>query len=683
MVPPRVRDDILVYVIRAGVALILLTPFVVSPGTIFPYVVGKALYSRSLIEIVFVAWMLLALFDPSCRPPRSRILVLLAAALGIAVLSAGLGVSVQRSFWSNYERMQGVIDQAHWLALAVVLASVLRTGRDWRILLTLNLAAGMAMALMTIAEYHGYLRTSTPGSTRAMATLGNPIFLGTYLGVNVTIALGFLARSLIPVPRPGPASALAREEHDPDRTSPPRRQARRSIRLPMLWAGRCFWGATALAGLWAITLTGSRGVLLGFVSGLVFPAAVYVFQARIRMVRWVAIGSVGLLGIAVVLLLVVSSSPVVSPIDARNTNPLLSRLADQRSLLSARERLLAWKAGIEGFTESPVSGWGPENYIAIWGRYGYEVITTVPEVLDHSHNKLIEELATKGLPGLLVHAALWGLAFHIVLRAAGGADPRERALVLFVGAALAGYFVQSMATPDSAVGSLQLALLLALAAHLETAGNRLAPAPGQGEGRARPPASPSSFIGRRVWSQTVPRPSAALVRTPAIPHSGITRHGIGVSLAAGTILLAGAALFANQAIHSSAQAVKDAYVGAMNPADGLPGQTRIHFERAIDGFEPLANYPRRVLFQYAAGRWRHLHAQNPAEARQLLAMVNAEAEAAVESEPENWLIYTALAGCYAAVAVTDPEYRSVAERYRDRALELAPDFFLGTSSRSR
>ena len=684
MTPPRVRDDILVHVIRAGVALILLTPFVVSPGTIFPYVVGKALYSRSLIEIVFVSWVLLALLEPSFRPPRSRILVLLAAALGIAALSAGLGVSVQRSLWSNYERMQGVIDQAHWLALAVVLASVLRTGRDWRILLTLNLAAGMAMALMTVAEHHGYFRISTSGSTRAMATFGNPIFLGTYLGVNVTIALGFLARSFIPVARPGPASALAREDHDPDpdRTSPLRRT--RSARLAMLWVGRGFWGATALIGLWAITLTGSRGALLGFVSGLVFPATVYVLPARMRRARSVVIGSAGLLGIAVVLLLILWLSSAASPLDARNTNPLLSRLADQRSLLSARERLLAWKAGIEGFTESPVWGWGPENYVAIWGRHGYEIVTTVPEVLDHSHNKLIEELATKGLPGLLVHAALWGLAFLIVLRAAGGADPRERALVLFVGAALAGYFVQSMAMPDSAVGSLQLVLLLALVAHLETAGNGPAPARGQGEGRTPPPpASSSSFTGRPVWSETVPRPSAAQVRTPALPRSGVARHGIRASLAAGTILLAGAALFANQTIHSSAQAVKDAYIGAMTPGGGLPGRTRSHFERAIDGFEPLANYPRRVLFQYAAGRWRRLHARNPAEARQLLAMVNAEAEAAVESEPENWLIYTALAACYAAVAVTDPEYLSVAERYRDKALDLAPDFFLGTSSRSR
>ena len=659
MTPPRVRDNILVYVIRAGVVLLLLTPFVVSPRTIFPFVVGKALYSRSLIEIIFVSWVLLALFKPSWRPPRSRILVLLAAALGIAVLSAGFGVSIQRSFWSNYERMQGVIDQAHWLALAVVLASVLRTGRDWRILLTLNLAASLATALMAVAEYYGVWLIHASDSPRVTTTLGSPVFLGTYLGVNVTIALGFLIRSFIPVACPDGTPASAGEEHDGRSHRRDPRQAR-SARLPMLWAGRCFWGAAALFGLWAITLTGSRGAFLGLVSGLAFPATLYLFLARTRMIRFIAIGSAGLLGVAAILLLVLSLSPAVSPIDARNANPLLSRLADPESLLPVRERLLAWDAGIKGFVDNPVLGWGPENYIAIWGRHGYEVVTPVPEVFDHSHNKLIEELATKGLPGLLIHVAIWGLAFHILLRAAGGADPRERVPVLFAGAALMGYFVQSMATPDTTVGSLQLVLLLALVAHLEATGSALAPAPGQGD-RARPPAP--SFTGK-------------LTRLAG-------SHGARVSLAAGAIILTGAALLTNKAIYSSAQAVNRAYIGAMNPAGAPPARTRIHFEHAINGFRPLANYPRRVLFQYAAGRWRALHARDRAEARQLLAMVDAEAAAAVENEPENWWMYTMLIGFYTAVAATDPEYGSVARGYRDRAAELAPDVFPGTSSRQR
>ena len=687
MAQPRVPENILMYVIRAGIVLILLTPFVVSPRTIFPYVVGKALYSRSLIEIVFVSWVLLCLFNPSWRPPRSRILVLLAAAVGVAVLSAGLGASVQRSFWSNYERMQGVIDQAHWFALAVVLVSVLRTGRDWRILLNLNLIAGMAMALMAVTEYYGYPWPYTLSinkvlpTPRVTATFGNPGFLGMYLGVNVTIALGFLARSFVPAAHPSKAPAPAREGRGKpsNRNNPPRQT--RSARLPMRWAGRCFWGATALIGLWALTLTASRGPFLGFISGLAILATLYVFLARTRTARLVAAGSVGLLGLATIFLLVLLFSPAVSLFDARHANPLLSRF-NYEWLGTVGERLLVWEVGIEGFIENPWLGWGPGNYVAIWGRHGPGSITTVmggyehssgamTGVYDHSHNRLIEELATKGVSGLLVHLALWGAALHIVLRAAGGMDSRERVPVLFAGAALVGYFMQSMVMPEMAVGSLQIILLLAFVAHLETAGSN--PGPGQG-GRVRQPAS--SFTGKLVWNRIVPRPSAALAGTPAIPRNGIAMRprrrtpfarlagsrGARVSLAAGTIVLAGGAgLLVNKAIYSSAQAVNSAYTSAAGPADS-PSRTRSHFKRAIDGFQPLANYPRRILFRYAAEHWKPLRAQNRADAMQLLAMVNAEASAAVESEPGNWRIRTALIRFYRAVAVTDPEeYRKVAK----------------------
>ena len=645
MIRPRIPADLLVCVIQAGIVLLLLTPFVVSPGTVFPFVVGKALYSRSLIEIVFVFWTLLALFHPRYRPPRSRILILLAAALGVAALSAGFGVGVQRSLWSNYERMQGVVDQAHWFALALVLVSVLRTDRDWRIVLALNLAAATAMALATITEYPGYHRTHEQGS-RVMATLGNPIFLATYLAVNVTIALGFLARSFVPVARPGGSSATAGEEHGErtDRGSPPPRRSR-SARLLMRWAGRCFWGAAAFTCLWAITLTASRGPFLGFVSGLVFLAAAYAFLARRRMVRLAAAGSAGLLGIVAVVLFVLSLSPAVSVADAWSWNPLLGRLAAHQSVGPVRDRLTAWEAGIDGFVESPILGWGPENYVVVWGRYGSEEIASQPGIYDHSHNKLIEELATKGLAGLLVHLGIWALAFHAVLRTAGAAGARERVPVLFAGAALAGYFVQSMTTLDTTVGSLQLVLLLSLAAHLEAAGGGH-PAPG---GRIRPP-----------------------TRSLADRLAGFAgaSHPARVSLAAGAIVLAGAGLWANRAIYSTARAVHDASVHAASSEP--PDRTRIRFERAIDGFEPLANYPRRILFQYAAAHWGHLHAGNRSEARRLLAMVNAEAAAAVESEPENWRIYAALARFYAAVAVTEPEYGDPARRYRERERELAP-----------
>ena len=64
------------------------------------------------------------------------------------------GVSAQRSLWSTYERMQGVVDLAHWFALAVVLASMFRAASEWRALLTFNLAMSLAIACLVIARHY-------------------------------------------------------------------------------------------------------------------------------------------------------------------------------------------------------------------------------------------------------------------------------------------------------------------------------------------------------------------------------------------------------------------------------------------------------------------------------------------------------------------------------------------------
>ena len=101
--------------IRGALALVLLTPLVWAPWTLYPIPVGKAVWARVLIAVAFALWAVLALARPQWRPPRSALLVLLGAGLAVAVVSAVFGVSPQHSFWSTYTRMQGIVNAAHWM----------------------------------------------------------------------------------------------------------------------------------------------------------------------------------------------------------------------------------------------------------------------------------------------------------------------------------------------------------------------------------------------------------------------------------------------------------------------------------------------------------------------------------------------------------------------------------------
>ena len=228
----------LLVAVHAGLALVLLTPLVWAPETYHPFAVGKAVYARSLIAVTFALWALLALWAPRWRAPPSAILAALAASLAVAALSAWLGVSPQRSFWSTYSRMDGLVDSAHWFALALVLAGTLRGADGWNRLLNANLVVGLVAAVVTIMRFHlpeAPILGALPPEVRyprISATTGNPTFLGAYMQVIALLAAGYLARSwcataMPPSPAPRPVGGKRRKTR---RRAPHRRGLRPDLR---------------------------------------------------------------------------------------------------------------------------------------------------------------------------------------------------------------------------------------------------------------------------------------------------------------------------------------------------------------------------------------------------------------------------------------------------------------------
>ena len=65
-------------VVKLAVLIVLLAPLIVMssplPDTYYPYIIGKALYVRSLAQVAFVLWIILAFWYPNYRIPRSWLL---------------------------------------------------------------------------------------------------------------------------------------------------------------------------------------------------------------------------------------------------------------------------------------------------------------------------------------------------------------------------------------------------------------------------------------------------------------------------------------------------------------------------------------------------------------------------------------------------------------------------------
>ena len=198
------------------------TPLIVTKDTLFPFVVGKAIFARSVIEVTFAFWVVLIIYYGQHRPPRSWVLAALGVWLLVSIIAGLLGVSPVRSLWSTYERMQGIVDLAHWFLFVMMAGSVFRTPQDWRLLFTVNLGVGGWVSVMGIGQYYGLFdSTILESANRITSSLGNATYMGACAMVNAMIGLSLLVHSW---GRPEPT----REQPSPANRRSERRRRRRA-----------------------------------------------------------------------------------------------------------------------------------------------------------------------------------------------------------------------------------------------------------------------------------------------------------------------------------------------------------------------------------------------------------------------------------------------------------------------
>lgn len=638
------------------IALLLLTPLVVTLETVYPFTVGKAVYARTLVAISVVLWVPLALANSRFRPPGSWLLVLWGAAFAIALLAAAAGINFERSLWSTYDRVHGVVDSAHWLALAVVLVSVVQGSRQWRALLTLNLAVSVVVALLAIGRFHEfalpYLAEVPERTWRVSASLGSSTFLGHYALLNGFVALGLAARLLSVRPWFGRQTSArdpgSRRRRDSGQRSTSSSAPHASGTLSPAWPCAGFLVA-AVFNFWAMALSGTLAAYAAFAPAVGALALAYAVLGQGRVGRRFGLGGLvvaGAIGAGLAFLFFVDNPLKVRAQD----NPIMQRLAFASvEGRTTQTRLAAWRAGVEGIAERPLLGWGPENFIVPYGKYGQGAATTT-NAHDRAHNEFVEEVTAKGLLGGAAYIAIWILTFVVVVRyvtvrqgpRAPPEPPHGQALVMYIGAALVADLLLKQTLFAHPAGLLQYTLLLAFVVGLE------------------------AEMRREGAGPRVPKRAAKVVERWFAP---VWARALVVVL---TVALAGAATYSSIAIYAGAKALAQY---------ALPRATLADLDRAISAFPPLANAARRLFLDDLANNWNRLRLHQSAEAARLLARADIEAAAAEKAEPNNWLVIHSIARLYRTVAATDPEYADKAARYERRSSELAPNMVIAPPRR--
>ena len=590
---------------RAAILLVTASPLVVVPGVLFPYVVGKVTWARVCTEVALGLWLLLLVARGGAPragtlsrwpPGGSWVLVAFGVWLGVSVVCGLAGVGPGRSLWSTYERMQGLVGLAHGFAFVVVSALVLRGPGDWRLLFGCSLATGTAICMWGLATSHGLLDLSGAEGPRLSAGFGNPTYLGGYLAVNALLGVGLLWEH-----------PLAGRSVEDARGRSPRRRA---------WLRAVVVGGIALH-VWALWLTAARGALVSLVVG---AAVLLAMLPRMGGLGRVALASLLLVGLGVGAGVVTGTAdPVMEP-DSMPARLIGIGLPEDTS---AKRRLAALGVGLRGFAERPWLGWGPENFVVVWGRFAQPGFG-LGEHFDHAHNKLVEELATKGLLGFAAYVSLWVALVGAVGRALTRGDGGRRALALAAGAGLVAHFVQNLFLLDTPTGTMQFAMLAAFAASAERREDSGVASGRKGDGQ----------LGRTRLVTLI----AVVVLTAATCYAVAYRPFAAARMAAGAL------------------------AGAPPAAASLRG-----IVRAVDAFPPLGNYLRLRLF--AAVDLAALATEDPSPVLELL---EEQGTAAGRSEPCNWRVPAALAFAYETAAPGDGAHVTAVEAHLKRLRTLAP-----------
>jgi O-antigen ligase len=406
-------EKILKYIVIAGIFVLPFLTLLVMNSLFFPYITGKNFAFRFITEIIFFAWIALAFINKEYRPKWNWILGAFGAFILIMLFADIFSQFPYKSFWSNYERMEGFVTIAHLFAYFVVAISVLKN-KLWPRLIDTWLVASVIISMQGLLQFFGAARMSD--GVRLDATFGNPAYLASFMLFSIFFAI---------------LRAVQAET-----------KTRRNIYI-------------ALAGLnlFILYYTATRGAILGLLAGAgLLTVLIGFFERESLKLKKVAMVMLGLMLFSSGLFIAMRNTDVIQ------NNRVLSRFANiSLTEHTSKSRLMVWNMAIQGFKERPILGWGQESFNYVFNKYYDPKMYEQEQWFDRTHNVLFDWLIAGGILGLLSYLAIFGTALSYLWRRSNF-HFRERAVLT---ALLFGYFFQNLFVFDNLISYLAFFTIIA------------------------------------------------------------------------------------------------------------------------------------------------------------------------------------------------------------------------------
>ena len=401
--------------------LVFILPLVYFTKMLYPYTSPKTFFFYGFVEILTVLWIYTIMVDNSYRLTKKTLLyfIPLVAFILWITISGIISVNPELSFWSSLGRGTGLITWYHCLALALIVASLVKHyGKDYLDKLMFWFVNGSFILAISVwfgsqgFNVFGFMKNDGGGGL-----VGNSSLAAPYLMFALAFGLFFIfSKSVSNNKKWWIGSVLA------------------VIILCPLFAD--------IHGLFVNhdLLGSARGATLGIIVGVCVSILTYLFFSKKKILK-----IVGIVGISIGLIaFVIGWVQLVKP------NTYLHQAFDNAA--TGGSRFIFWDIAQKTMNEHPMLGLGPETYMIAFQRhfnpqmalaqYGQEGWN------DRAHNVYYDTGISGGYPAIILYG-LFFLSLLYALYKINKIEAFNRVQVAILGGLIIGYVFQNLFVFDS------------------------------------------------------------------------------------------------------------------------------------------------------------------------------------------------------------------------------------------
>ena len=413
-------QKILRYLLIGGIFAVPFIPLVISSTMFFPFITGKNFAFSIIVELLLGGWAILAVLDKAYRPKFTLLLISILSFVGIIAIADIFGANPFKSFWSNFERMEGFLTLAHLLGYFVVAGTVLNAEKIWNRFWNTSVAVSVFIGFYGLLQLSGKININQ-GGVRLDGTFGNASYLAVYMLFHIFITLFLLVR----------------------------------------WRGgawmKYLYGAAIVLQLIILYFTATRSTLLGLVVGVIVTTLlISIFEKQKILIRKISIGVLIATIASVGIFIAIKDTQFVKK------GQVLSRFSNI-TLEEGASRFTIWGMAFEGLKERPILGWGQENFNFVFNKYYEPSLFSQEPWFDRVHNVVFDWLIAGGILGFIAYFSIpIFMLFYLWRKMETHLSVTEKGI--FTGL-LAGYFFHNMFVFDNIMSYI---LFFSIAAYIHT-----------------------------------------------------------------------------------------------------------------------------------------------------------------------------------------------------------------------